>query len=360
MKTLLAEEIIDTFLNSPANVIGSKEEENVIELVRKLPSGVDEKKLLTALVRMGPSKLFRYGNTFPEAYIPVLKEAMRSILQDTFYSKMMIEAMAYALDKDFSKPGTYKDFTDTGKFIQYLDKLQFPVEKPEQFPKSDQFINDAVAEAAAHVLTTVRYTSRDIRVFNSFVYALGKADLPVIAEAVRFQMGTRNNLYELNVLINALKPHKDLPNTAKGYQLVYDVLYDIQSESLAFRFAKEIGLEPGLDLEWIIKIQVSSDPKEKIPRIGWYVTTEVSNMWKDCIALVVKGPKGMEKGNERHGVLLGKGLDFRKIDLLKVRSEMDEIGSIYGIEKLYWENADVSVKGFDKSAVKQIKEWLQS
>lgn len=358
MKKEQAEEAITAFLNVPANAIGSKEEENAIARMRKLPAGVDEQKLLAAIERMGPMKVYRYCNSFPVAYIHVLQEAMKSFLRDTYSSKLMMQCLAYALDKDFSQPGAYQDFSDTGKFLQYIDKLQFPVEKADQFPKSDQYITTAVAEAVGYALTTERYTSRDIRAFNSFVYVLGKSDLPIVPEAVKFQMGGGNNLYELNVLISALKPNKELLNTAKGYQLVYDRLYEIQSESLAFRFAKAIGLEPDLDLKWSLKVQVSSDPKEKTPRNGWFVTTEVSNMWNDCIQLVVKGPKGTEKGNERHGVLRGKGLDFRKIDLFSLRSEMDEIGELYGIDKLYWENADVSVKGFDKSAVKQIKQWM--
>ncbi len=359
MKHVLAEEAIDAFMKVSSNMIGSKEEENVIALMRKIPAGVDHQKLQAAIERMGPMKVYRYCNSFSKEYIPVLQEALKSFLRDTFVSKQMMQCLAYALDQDFSQPETYQDFSDTGKFLQYIDKLQFPVEKADQFPKSDQYITPAVAKAIGHALTTERYTSRDIRAFNSFVYALGKSNLPIVEDAVMFQMGSGNNLYELKVIINALKPNKDLPNTAKGYQLVYDKLYEIQSASLAFQFAKAIGLEPDLDLKWSIKIQLSSDPKEKTPRNGWFVSTEISNMWNDCIQLLVKGPKGTEKGNERHGVLLGKGLGFRKINVFKLRSEMDEIGQIYGIEKLYWENVDVSVKGFDRSAVKKIKEWLQ-
>jgi len=357
MKAQLAEETIDLFLQSGTHTIGSREEENVIALLRKLPPGVNEQKVLDALVRMGPLKLYRYCVSLPEAYIPVLREAMRSFLRDPYASKMMLECMAYALEQDFSQPQAYKDFTDTGKFLQYIDKLQFPVEKADQFPKSDPLITEAVGRGVARALTTIRYSSRDIRAFNSFMYALGKSDLPAVAEAVSFQL-QGNSLYEMNVVINALKPHKDLPNTAKGYQLVHDKLYGIQAESLAFQFAKAIGLEPALDLKWSILVQVSSDPTEKTPRKGWFVTTEVSNMWADCIQLVVTGPKGSQKGNERHGVLLGKGLGFRRIDLFALRSEMEEIGNIYGIDKLYWENADISVKGFDKSAVKTIRNWL--
>lgn len=359
MKTLLAEEILDKFLQSDTHSIGSKEEESAIELMRKLPSDLDEKKLLAALTRMGASKLFRYSNSFSKAYIPVLQEAMKSLLRDPYQSQMMLQLLAHALEKDFSLAETYPNFTDAGKFLQYLHKLQFPVEKADQFPKSDQFITEAVAEGINLVLKSVRYSSRDIRVFNSFVYALGKANFPGMEEAILFQIGSGHNLYELNVMINALKSNKDLPNTAKGYQLVYDKLYAIQAASLSFQFAKAVGLEPDLDLKWSIKIQVSSDPKEKTPRNGWFVTFEISNMWNDCISLVVKGPAGSQKGNERHGVLMGKGLGFRKIDVFKLRTEMDEIGKLYGIDKLYWENADISATGFDKSAVKSIRQWLQ-
>lgn len=115
-KAIKAEETIDAFLNSPTNVIGSKEEKDTIELMRKLPSGVDEKKLFDALKRMGPLQLFRFASSFPAEYIPVLREVMRIVyLNDTFPSRMMNQCLAggcpilnTAADCDDSNPLLYQ------------------------------------------------------------------------------------------------------------------------------------------------------------------------------------------------------------------------------------------------------------
>ncbi len=119
---------------------------------------------------------------------------------------------------------------------------------------------------------------------------------------------------------------------------------------------KAIGIETEIGQKWSFKIQLSSDPTEKKPTYDWFVSIEVSNAWADCILLNVKGPKGAAKGNQRHGVLMGKGLGFLKIDLFNLHANLDEIGLLYGIETFYWENVDVSVSGLDKKAVKMVKD----
>lgn len=122
---------------------------------------------------------------------------------------------------------------------------------------------------------------------------------------------------------------------------------------------KAIGIEAEIGQKWSFKIQLSSDPTEKKPTYSWFVSIEVSNAWADCILLNVKGPKGAAKGNQRHGVLMGKDLGFLKIDLFNLHANPDEIGLLYGIETFYRENVDVSVSGLDKKAVKMVKDWVK-
>ncbi|MNK01823.1 hypothetical protein D3C87_196310 [compost metagenome] len=359
-KTVAAEEIIDQFLASPTNVIGSKEEEAVIALMRKLPSGMDEKCLFEALKRIGPLKLFRFAAGFSTAYIPVLREVMRMIyLKDTFTSRMMNQCLAFALEKEFSEPGAEQEYRETAAFLQYLSTFSFPVDKAENFKTSDKYITTAVGEHVARTLATVPYQSRDIRVFNSFIYALGKSNHPLVETVFQFQIGNNTKLQELNSFLLALAPNKTLSNTAKGYQLAYDKLAVNQKASLADEVIKAIGIETEIGQKWSFMIQLSSDPTEKKPKRGWFVSIEISNQWTDCIQLNVKGPKGVAKGNERHGVLMSKGLGFLKIDLFNLHENLDEIGRLYGIEKFYWENVDVSVKGLDRTAVKQIRNWVK-
>lgn len=351
-KILAAEQLLDAYLNPSVTAIGAPEEDEAIKLMRKLPSGINTKKLYDTLIKLGMGKFYRFGNSFSKEYIPVLQEAMKTLSRDTFYSKMMMHSVIYALDKDFEKEENYTAFLETGAFLQYLDKLQSPVEKPEQFLKSDTYITPAVAEVVHHVLTTIQYTSRDIRVFNSFVYVLGKMNHPDQDKMIEFQVGQGSKLYEMNVIVKALKLHSSASNTAIGYQLIHNKLKAIQNESLAYRFAGSLGLDPEPDLKWSIKIELDSHPDS--PNSG-FITLEVSNMWNDCIQLLVKGPKGSEKGNERHGILKGKGLDFRKIDLFNLRTELEEIGQLYGLDKLDWKKAKITVTGFEKSAAKEVK-----
>lgn len=359
-KAIKAEETIDTFLQSPANVIGSKEEQAVIELMRKLPSVVDEKKIYDALKRMGALQLFRFAGSFSVEYIPVLRDVTRTIyLNDTFPSRMMNQCLAFALEKDFSDPNDYEEYKQTAAFLHYLSTLSFPIDKAENFQVSDKFITPIVGEYVAQTLVKVPYQSRDIRVFNSFIYAMGKSNHPLAEQVFQFQIGNNNKLAELNIFLLALAPHKTLSNTAKAWQLTHDKLAANQKASLADEVIKAIGVETEIGQKWSFKIQLSSDPTEKTPKRGWFVSIEVSNMWTDCIQLNVTGPKGSQKGNERHGVLMGKGLGFLKIDLFNLHANLDEIGQLYGIEQFYWENVDVSVKGLDKTAVKKIKEWLR-
>lgn len=358
-KTLAAEEILDQFLASPTPVIGSKEEEAAIALMRKLPSGMDEKRVFEVLERMGPLKLFRFAASFSAEYISVLREVMHRIyLKDTFTSRMMNQCLAFALEKDFNQPGAEQEYRETAAFLQYLSTLSFPVDKAENFTVSDKFITPVVGEYVARTLTTVPYQSRDIRVFNSFVYALGKSNHPLVESVFQFQIGNNNKLHELNIFLLALAPNKSLSHTAIAYQLAYDKLASNQKASLADEVIKAIGIETEIGQKWNFMIQLSSDPTEKKPKRGWFVSLEVSNQWADCIQLRVKGPKGEAKGNERHGVLMGKGLGFLKIDLFNLHENLDEIGRLYGIDKFYWENVDVSVKGLDKTAVRKIKEWI--
>jgi hypothetical protein len=359
-KAIKAEELIDTFLNSPMNVIGSMEERAIIEQMRKLPSGVDEKKLFDALKRMGALQLFRFASNFSEEYIPVLQEVMRIIyLNDSFPSRMMSQCLAFALEKDFSDPNNYEEYKQTAAFLQYLSTLSFPIDKAENFTVSDKYITPIVGEYVAQTLIKVPYQSRDIRVFNSFVYALGKSNHPLAEQVFQFQIGNNNKLSELNIFILALGPNKTLSNTSKAYQLAYTKLAENQKGSLTDEVIKAIGIQTEVGQKWSFKIQLSSDPTEKTPKRGWFVSIEVSNMWADCILLNVKGPKGAAKGNERHGVLMGKGLGFLKIDLFNLQANLDEIGRLYGIEKFYWENVDVSVSGLDRKTVKMIKDWVK-
>jgi hypothetical protein len=359
-KAIKAEETIDTFLNSSIHTIGSSEETAVIELMRKLPSGVDEKKLFEVLKRMGALKLFRFAGNFSIEYLHVLREVMRMVyLNDTFPSRMMSQCLAFALEKDFTDPEHYEEYKQTAAFLQYLSTLSFPIDKVENFKVSDKFITPIVGEYVAQTLVKVPYQSRDIRVFNSFVYALGKSDHPLAEQVFQFQIGNNTKLNELNIFLMALGPNKDLPNTAKAYQLAHDKLAENQKGSLADEVIKAIGIETEIGQKWSFTIQLSSDPTEKKPKRGWFVSITVSNAWTDCIQLEVKGPKGAAKGNERHGVLMGKGLGFLKIDLFNLHANLDEIGQLYGIDKFYWENVDVSVNGLDRKAVKVIKDWIQ-
>jgi hypothetical protein len=359
-KAIKAEETIDVFLQSPTNVIGSKEEKDTIELMRKLPSGVDEKKLFDALKRMGALQLFRFAGSFSVEYMHVLREVMRTIyLNDTFPSRMMNQCLAFALDKDFSDVNDYEEYKQTAAFLQYLSTLSFPIDKAENFSVSDKYITPVVGEYVAQTLVKVPYQSRDIRVFNSFIYALGKSNHPLAEQVFQFQIGTNNKLPELTIFLLALAPNKTLSNTSKAYQLAYDKLAANQKVSLADEVIQSIGIETEIGQKWSFRIQLSSDPTEKTPKRGWFVSIEVSNQWTDCIQLTVTGPKGSQKGNERHGVLMGKGLGFLKIDLFNLHANLDEIGQLYGIEKFYWENAAISVKGLDKTAVKKIKDWIK-
>lgn len=359
-KALAANETLDKFLNSPTNTIGSAEEKVTIDLMRKLPSGVDEKKLFDALKRMGSLKLFRFASSFSLEYMHVLREVMRTIyLNESSPSRMMNQCLAFAMNQDFNEPKIYEEYRETALFLNYLSTFQFPVDKADDFKVSDKFITPIVGEYVAQTLVTVPKQSRDIRVFNSFVYALGKVNHPLAEKAYQFQMGNDNKLAELNIFLLALGPNKTLSNTEKAYQLAYNKLAANQVGSLADEVIKAIGIETEIGQKWSFKIQLSSDPTEKKTKYGWYVSIEVSNAWADCIQLNVKGPKGAAKGNQRHGVLMGKGLGFLKIDLFNLHTNLDEIGLFYGIEKFYWENVDVSVSGLDKKAVKMIKDWVK-
>ncbi len=358
-KALAADEVMDKFLNSPTNTIGSGEEKATIELMRKLPSGVDEKKLFEALKRMGSQQLFRFASSFSVEYIAILREVMRSIyLNESFPSRMMNQCLAFALNQDFNDPKAYEEYRETALFLNYLSTFAFPVDKAEGFKVSDKFITPIVGEYVAQTLVTVPKQSRDLRAFNSFVYALGKCNHPLAEKAFQFQIGNDNKLTELNIFLLALGPNKTLSNTEKAYQLAYNKLAANQVGSLADEVIKAIGIQTEIGQKWSFKLQLSSDPTEKKPKYGWFVSIEVSNAWADCIQLNVKGPKGAAKGNQRHGVLMGKGLGFLKIDLFNLHENLDEIGQLYGIEKFYWENVDVSVTGLDKKAVKKIKDWV--
>lgn len=44
---------------------------------------------------------------------------------------------------------------------------------------------------------------------------------------------------------------------------------------------KAIGIETEIGQKWSFKIQLSSDPTEKKPTYGWFVSIEVSNAWAD-------------------------------------------------------------------------------
>ena len=356
-KAIKAGETLDQFLDPAVTAIGSREEEAAVLVMRKLPSGMDEKKIHDAIMKMGALKIFRFSSSFSKEYIHVLKAAMNILVKDTFQSRMMTQCLFFALDQDFEEPQAYTNFTETATFLQYLDTFQFPVEKADGFAKSDKLITAAVAENAGKTLLAVQYNSRDIRVLNSFMYALGKSDLPMVEAAAKFQIESGGS-YELNVVIKALQPNSELPNTSKAYQWAVERLTAIQEKNLAFKLAGTIGLEPVFDTPWSFKIQVSSDPTEKTPRKGWFVITEIAGHWNDPLAITIRGPKGDVKGNERHGVLMGKGLGFKKIDLFNLRPDLDEAASLYGIEKLYWENAAISVTGLDKKSAKTIKDWL--
>ncbi len=359
-KALAANETLDKFLNSSTNAIGSGEEKATIELMRKLPSGVDEKKLFDALKRMGSLQLFRFASSFSVEYMHVLREVMRVVyLNESFPSRMMNQCLAFAINQDFNDPKSYEEYRETALFLNYLSTLLFPIDKAEGFKVSDKFITPIVGEYVAQTLITVPKQSRDIRAFNSFVYALGKVNHPLAEKAYQFQMGNDNKLTELNIFLLALGPNKTLSNTEKAYQLAYNKLAANQVGSLADEVIKAIGIETEIGQKWSFKIQLSSDPTEKKPTYGWFVSIEISNAWADCILLNVKGPKGAAKGNQRHGILMGKGLGFLKIDPFNLRTNLDEIGLLYGIETFYWENVDVSVSGLDKKSVKMIKDWVK-
>src|SRR6218665_3274276 len=122
-KAISAEEILDAYLSPFVTAIGAKEEDEIIKILKKLPSGIDEKKLFETLKKLGALKLFRFASHFSIEYIPILRDAMKLYLADTFPSRMMNQCLAFALEKDFTQPNIYEEYCQTASFLQYLNTL---------------------------------------------------------------------------------------------------------------------------------------------------------------------------------------------------------------------------------------------
>lgn len=190
---------------------------------------------------------------------------------------------------------------------------------------------------------------------------MGSANTTDAEAAVAFQdqdTAKLDRLDKLRAMYHALGPHKDKPHTAAAFALVEDRLRTHQQASNAFRIVSAMGMVPDVDKAWSISLLVSDQASEPKARTGNYLALVITNTNRNNVTIEVNGPKGRETGNDQRGIIEGKGLGFRPIDVADLRAACDAIAQLYGIERLAWEHAAVAVDGLPKSAVKPIRKWL--
>lgn len=351
-----AEEIMDKYLHPNVTAIGAREEEKAVQLMRKLPAGVNEQKLFDTLIKLGNIRVFRFARNLRKEYLPVLRKALTHFMLVHPFNPMMISSLLYALEKDLNDADAYDGYVETAAFLQYINTLVTAVYSEEDFARSDKYITPAVAENAGRTLCKEAYGngdfgSGDTIAFNSLLYAMGKHNFPLTLEASRLQLKYNKNPREIYCLVKAFAPNKHLSHTGEAYKLAEETLRRIQEQKISSRLAQAIGLGDVSTTWWGIDLIVGNEAQKYPQWSAGSVYIEISSMRDDYLSIRVVSPTGSEQLRYK---------DEADLDVFRLKPQVDRLAASLGVENLLWDKADIKLFNLEKTARKKIKDWLSA
>lgn len=359
------EEAMNRFLDPEVTSIGSLQESKLIKEMKKLPSGIDTQKLYDVILKMGGISLFRYIKNMKEEYLPVVKKAVDHFKNDSPYSLLMIDCLQRAIEDCLNDTSKFPDFVETAAYLQYINSLSMTAYSASDLARADKFITKAVAENAGKTLSEYAYedtdyiennstifSGGDIIAFNLLFYALGKMNLPLVDEAVQTQLRSNPKSRELYCVLSTLEPNKDLENNRKAWQLVHQALTKAEKERIPYQLAQQIGLSVQPTDSWRIYITVGNDETSYVRSCSGFIGIDIRSIWSDYLKVEI------QKNHSLNSYDYKSANDKFNFDPFSIRTEIERLALLEGIEGLVWEKTDILVVGLDKNTKKQIKNWL--
>lgn len=361
----IAEEAMDNYLDPGITSIGSLQEANLIKELRKLPSGINPQKLYDAILKVGGISLFRYVKNMKEEYLPIVKKAVDHFKTNHPYSLLMIDCLQTALEDYLNDRSKFSDFVETAAYLQYIHSLSMTAYSASDLARADKFITEAAAGNAGKTLSkyayedtdyiehnTTIFNGGDIIAFNLLFYALGKMNLPIVTDAVNTQLLSNPKSRELYCVLSTLEPNKDLENNQKAYQLVLQALTKTEEQRIPYQLAQQIGLQIQATDSWRIYITVGTGEQSYVRSCSAFIGVDIRSIWSDYLKVEIQKNHSLNSYDYKQAA---ENLSF---DPFHIRTEIERLALLEGIEDLVWEKTDITVIGLEKTAKKQIKNWL--
>lgn len=360
-----AEKIMDHYLDPEQQAIGSIQEGDLIKILKKLPSGVDTQKLYDSILKLGSYSLFRYVKHLREEHLPVLKKAIDHFRNDYMHSLLMIDCLQNALETCLADQQKYPEFVETATYLNYVSSLSMTAYSASDLARADKHITKAAAENAGKTLAKYAYEDTDyientdtifnggdIIAFNLLFYALGKMNLPLVNEAVATQLKSNPKSRELYCVVSALAPNKNLEHNKKAYQAAHQALTKAEEQRVPFRLARQIGLNVQPADPWCMYITVGSGEHNYVRFCSDFIGIEIRSIWSEYLKVEISRNHSTNTYNYKEAT---EKLHF---DPFRIRMEIERLAASQGLEELAWDKIDILTVDLDKTAKKQIKNWL--
>lgn len=177
-------------------------------------------------------------------------------------------------------------------------------------------------------------------------------NLPLVDEAVQTQLRSNPKSRELYCVLSTLEPNKDPENNRKAYQLVHQALTKAEEERIPYQLTQQIGLSVQPTDSWRIYIAVGNGETSYVRSCSAFIGVDIRSIWSDYLKVEIQKNHSL---NSYDYTSANNKLNF---DPFSIRTEIERLALLEGIEGLAWEKTDILVIGLDKNAKKQIKNWL--
>ncbi len=223
-KVEITEKIFRDLLIS--NQTGSKEGQNALKALQKLPSGIDKDVLKRIFRSFNSTFLFAYANHVPYEYLEEINEVVNEWMPKYTSERMRLHALGHTIQQINSANDFYK-YTELSNFFRYIQSFSSKISNSKKFDAADKYMTDWVLKESERTLLTVDYAGADHNTFVLFMYFLATTNSKECVNVINFQDREPKKMdrsSKLEAMLLSLEKLRELDNVKDAYLLACEKL----------------------------------------------------------------------------------------------------------------------------------------